>query len=1501
MADRQSCKFCERSSCRNGSECKPKSQPFFKPGPALLPRSSSQVCAHYKMGTCAYGDKCAKQHPNEPQGKGAPPPVSASSSASESKKPHGAGARDTRRPARGARMKRSTVVKERDDAGGAKIAVADAGQEAEPVDDAPEVAARTPSKSICFFFLTGTCQSGDACVFAHEIPMGGDGGDDAVAGTVAHLFQSDDRPHARATDDNVYADPPASSASEVENPAVTHAPKARNGWDHAAAAADSEASDSSSSFSAQLAPLDRGADITAAGGPVADNQHIASLSEGASSTEGNMPEDEWRNDNDEDDMYAPDHHPKENEEQADDADDSADNPGDRTITFNHDQHPVSSYGNTSSDNEGGRRRSWYGDGWDQTKPASTRSSSPSSPPPPAPPMITQTYAQRIPQPMPQAAPILVMGIQPHWSQYADPLGDPQTPFCKAFAQGVCTAGAACRFRHVLTPAEYTHLFHDQQPNLWTLPTAPIAIPAAAAQLSVAPYSSPPTTNQVESPVNDVSPPVPASSALLQPPTLSGKKKPCDFYPLGKCRNGEACPYAHTQHPAPAVQQGYDHDAYHRPPPDRYDSDRGHSSGSQRPRDQFDAPCKFYTNYGNCNRGPTCKYRHGDETHADRDRDRGGYRERRRERRPADDAPPPEESSKPDAEAEDNNGWDVSNDSWANDPWGPQTTDASDWLTPDAPAANANTAADEWPPTDDNSPSAPWVVAPVPCRFFARGNCRKGEKCPDRHDEQVAPSRAEQRSRAVSEERRVGPEALPGEKVEEAGDTYNDGWSPSEKADETAAADDLRSKQQCLSFSSQGYCANMEDCPFMHGDVPENGDADQAAPAKKANWTVEDEEAEANRENDNAEAAASSGDHVDAEPEEEPIVFEHREVNRFMMQADVFFGEDLMPEKVAMLGDSRRLILSNLPLDVTPADIVGLTAQYGRTYDVVMLEETINSAVVQVDFEDSAEAYQAFRNLAGHEFRAMPISTKMLSRVMPIIRSVGQKLYAKVSWPRPTRSAWIHYPAISKAKQQVADLNGVILRGRAIKATFIAPKKAQKPPFAIHLENLDPETTRAETEEIAKDFTLVTMDPPLYEKDATDSIRFEFSGFGEMDQFDAIPVTTEAIATAFVAFKTEAAAAAAVGQLKARPLPYLGNKLLAMQGVNYARYCISRPLFETIHGELEALQEQYEKSDDCSIHHSAHPNGRSIWVRISAPFDKQHHTHFADANKNLGRLIQGSVLMSDNIPVWDDYFEISSAPKALEQIQKQTNTLIDCDHRAKRVIVYGSKTGQSQAQTLTLKLLSKVHAQRHETNLPRPKLKTLIDGGLKTLQDTIGANKVSLDVISSTLVIRGTDEDVQKAETTISLLDAGAEQDPNSRTTCQICHCEAANPVLLSCRHAYCTSCLQYMLRQKGAAPFRCISESTSSDGEITPCCAYVPFIVVEGNLPAETDQLLQESLLSYIRSQPDEYFFCPTLGCQAVHRVREMGINIKCTPCGAELCTSCKSLAHIGTACPVTN
>ena len=110
-------------------------------------------------------------------------------------------------------------------------------------------------------------------------------------------------------------------------------------------------------------------------------------------------------------------------------------------------------------------------------------------------------------PSPSGAQVTVL----HWSEYADPAVDMNIAFCKFFAQARCLQGYNCKFRHSLSITEYTLLFRDSQPTLRSHNTF---YPQAAH---------------------------------IKPPISSGLG-PCKFYPLGKCRNGNACTYTHTQSP-----------------------------------------------------------------------------------------------------------------------------------------------------------------------------------------------------------------------------------------------------------------------------------------------------------------------------------------------------------------------------------------------------------------------------------------------------------------------------------------------------------------------------------------------------------------------------------------------------------------------------------------------------------------------------------------------------------------------------------------------------------------------------------------------------------------------------------------------------------------------------------------------------------------------------------------------------------------------------------------
>lgn len=113
---------------------------------------------------------------------------------------------------------------------------------------------------------------------------------------------------------------------------------------------------------------------------------------------------------------------------------------------------------------------------------------------------------------------------PHWTEYADPHADPFVAFCKFFARGRCKNGALCTYRHALTVQEFLLLFR-LEPLLWS---SQISVPGENVQefASVQPPLQPPHE---------------LPQLPLQTPSSFGA---CAFYPLGKCRNGEKCPFAH---------------------------------------------------------------------------------------------------------------------------------------------------------------------------------------------------------------------------------------------------------------------------------------------------------------------------------------------------------------------------------------------------------------------------------------------------------------------------------------------------------------------------------------------------------------------------------------------------------------------------------------------------------------------------------------------------------------------------------------------------------------------------------------------------------------------------------------------------------------------------------------------------------------------------------------------------------------------------------------------
>ena len=315
-----------------------------------------------------------------------------------------------------------------------------------------------------------------------------------------------------------------------------------------------------------------------------------------------------------------------------------------------------------------------------------------------PPPATQLRArQRVAVPVVPPPPKIphVLEIIPHWTQFADPHANKDVPFCKQLAQGGCSQGDRCRFRHSLTVEEYILLFNDQQPNLWTLQRDGV-------HEAVSPTSSQP---QVDSPHN-------SSAIAVKSSTFDQDSK---IYPIGKYRKGDLSSFQPNKHPTvpTATFPNADQDWQTSEPP---------AFGTRT--QNFQRPCHFHYERGHCNRGLSCKFDHGN---ADNNHPSSGPSQPESTPRLVDDDK--DGSTGRENEANNNNNPDAGTPAEDNS-WG--ISAASNWYEH---SVDDLSAWDSPSGNDHNHQSRPRKSNV--CFQFTEGHCRRGEACRYSHDQDLS--------------------------------------------------------------------------------------------------------------------------------------------------------------------------------------------------------------------------------------------------------------------------------------------------------------------------------------------------------------------------------------------------------------------------------------------------------------------------------------------------------------------------------------------------------------------------------------------------------------------------------------------------------------------------------------------------------------------------------------------------------------------------------------------
>ncbi|KAG5639087.1 hypothetical protein H0H81_007031 [Sphagnurus paluster] len=878
----------------------------------------------------------------------------------------------------------------------------------------------------------------------------------------------------------------------------------------------------------------------------------------------------------------------------------------------------------------------------------------------------------------------------------------------------------------------------------------------------------------------------------------------------------------------------------------------------------------------------------------------------------------------------------------------------------------------WPDTESENEYSPWTAPQNSiCEFHLQGHCRKGKRCGMRHESPVPASSNQEKNSvkpAVEQTNETDPVSewaaetdlppmLQGEPSLDEGSWVNQeglldephGSDSDPEWHEAAAPppnedDEATWKEEwpqepaqplgptkilapCKAFG-QGYCPLGDSCLFLH-IIEEDVVVETPSFAVVEDRNVVDESLHV----DGDEGLVANGTNTDAtdieqeqdseeeqEEEQEPEIIAERD----MFNCRIRFGLDngCSPTDITTASESCRILVCNLPSNISQPDVVDLVLTIDDLefpHEDIILEYTgTDAADVMIKFATPKDALKAVIKLHGQTYDSRPLATRLVTEILATPLECST---VKITWPSPTCIVWVFYPTITIAKEHEKRLNGLLFRGRKVKASFSRPSSNARL-YAVMLSNMLPNLDKAAIEELSKS-SVVHLHDATYTGNPLDDIHNVVAARGPLARFHRLPL--DPTHTKHITFARFDNAAALEGVLQAHGVqqPFLGGGTLSLQKVFHKNYMISMRRYQALRGVLEQLRARFEEEKHCTlrIYDAAEP------VDIHLYADAGEGTAFGTANREVQAALAGEVLLNregknaGTTPLWHEVFDMAQGTEAVTLINaKDPNYFVKVDQRKQVLRVSGEADARARAERAVLKLLKQVCAQRQVLPLGLPELWAMVDGLYKTLQDTLGADKVILDVNAPELVVWGV-KHVQKVKEELALA-VSSNRFPTHKSdstghldTCTLCLRSPRGPdppITLPCDHAYCTSCLRHVLHRSAGLQFvppACIA--TTDDGGV--CGTFAPYVVVRDLLPMTAEAaLLRGAFLAHVRAQsggPEmgQFFFCPTPHCETVHRAlaaeRVTGPSVSvvytCPTCTVPVCAACCGDEHEGLPCPV--
>lgn len=609
------------------------------------------------------------------------------------------------------------------------------------------------------------------------------------------------------------------------------------------------------------------------------------------------------------------------------------------------------------------------------------------------------------------------------------------------------------------------------------------------------------------------------------------------------------------------------------------------------------------------------------------------------------------------------------------------------------------------------------------------------------------------------------------------------------------------------------------------------------------------------------------------------------------------GAGMQVERVLCGFECCYISINNLPPDTKRAEIEELFTSEDVGLFYVVKQRTLGDKVEAKVFVD-ADAGETFAdNLDGTELRGKTLDVSVDNDAGPNKMGTSARTdinVLSVSWKQPTRTFLVHCHDRSDTHKVIGKLHNTMYRGRRIQAELHA---------SYFLGNTD--SVKVSGVPLGASFELpaeisADLSAPFYVTDFAGSTAHFDSKAVERD----LRRTVEAMAGYQTYELSPAGSNKIINNVRIRFTSWdnakrAHDRLLQPLRTGYPKFFLQLPRKKPIEYSIRIPLAQYraQKARWDSFHDR---DGRkAAFVNVTEnSTDRVLIRVLGEDKKEVGKLrvrvenlIAGEAL---DASFWHRSFLGARGQRVLDDISTRSNAYIRCDWKTKSLKVYADGRAKDVALELLKERVDGLNESEFSVTIGRGAVGFFMRKGLAALKNELGDDAATLEPTPTPrLIIRGGEEAHRIVDRLLEESRTGFQlHAKNGEDACPVCFDDPSSPVLLGCKHAYCSECISHFLMSafdRKQFPLVCAGDNDN-------CRVPISIPLIQRFLsPQQFDQLLEAAVASYIEKQPERFQYCTTADCKQVYR-RGMGVHA-CPSCFADICTACNKEAHEGMTC----